>query len=159
MFKKKYIIIAVGIFSILLGSLFVNNVILAQTGGEYDPWLDYNEDGIIDVNDLHPLGQSYGSLGNPTKNVNVTNWPSSLLPEPTVRRIGVYVIGPLNTSSDDYVKAGELVVPKGEKWYLYRMDFAYFFPEAPDYRNLVITLIMRGIIVMDEVRAYQIGKS
>jgi len=75
MFKKKYIIIAVGIICILLGSFFINNVLLAQSSGEYDPWLDYNEDGTIDVNDLYPLGQTYGSSGDPTKDVFVTNWP------------------------------------------------------------------------------------
>jgi len=46
-----------------------------QGGGAYDPWLDYNEDGAIDVSDLHPLGGSYGTTGDSTKNVNVTNWP------------------------------------------------------------------------------------
>lgn len=74
MIKKKYLmILSVAIVSVLLGSLFYNNVILAQTNGsEYDPWLDYNEDGIIDVNDLSPLGQAYGSSGDPTKNVTTT---------------------------------------------------------------------------------------
>lgn len=75
MLKKRYIVIAIGIVSVLLGSLFISNIILAQTGGEYDPWLDLNEDGTIDVNDLSPMGQSYGSSGDTTKNVNVTNFP------------------------------------------------------------------------------------
>lgn len=65
MLKKKYIVTAVGILCILLGSLFVNNVILAQSGSEYDPWLDYNDDGIIDVHDLATLSQAYGSSGEP----------------------------------------------------------------------------------------------
>jgi len=74
MIKKTYLmILSVAIVSVLLGSLFYNNVILAQTSGsEYDPWLDYNEDGIIDVHDLSPLGQAYGSSGDPTKNVTTT---------------------------------------------------------------------------------------
>jgi len=74
MIKKKYLmILSVAIVSVLLGSLFINNVILAQTSGsEYDPWLDHNEDGIIDVNDLSLLGQAYGSSGDPTKNVTTT---------------------------------------------------------------------------------------
>jgi len=46
-----------------------------QGTNTYDAWLDYNEDGIIDVNDLQPLGGAYGTTGDPTKNVNVTNWP------------------------------------------------------------------------------------
>ena len=75
MIKKKYIIMALGIVSALLVSLFVTNVLLAQSSGEYDPWIDTNEDGIIDVNDLASMGQTYGTSGDPTKNVNVTNWP------------------------------------------------------------------------------------
>lgn len=66
MLKKRYIIIVLGVVSVLLGSLFVSNIILAQSGGiEYDPWLDYNDDGIIDVKDLSSLGQTYGTSGEP----------------------------------------------------------------------------------------------
>lgn len=81
--KKRYLIIPLGLVSMLLGSLLISNMILAQTNGSYDPWLDYNEDGIIDANDLSPLGQSYGSSGDATKNVVVTNWPQEveLFPE------------------------------------------------------------------------------
>ena len=50
---------------------------LTQQSGSYDPWLDYNEDGTIDVNDLSPMGHAYGSSGDPTKKVTVTNWPVS----------------------------------------------------------------------------------
>lgn len=53
-----------------------------QGSGAYDPWLDYNEDGVIDVNDLHPLGGSYGTTGDSTKNVTVTNWPVEPQPFP-----------------------------------------------------------------------------
>ncbi len=46
-----------------------------ENGGTYDPWLDYNEDGNIDADELYLIGQSYGTLGDPTKNVNVMNFP------------------------------------------------------------------------------------
>ncbi len=77
MLEKRYIIIVVGVVSILLGSLLGTNATLAQSGGEYDPWLDYNQDGIIDIYDLHPLGQAYGTSGDPisARNVAVTNFP------------------------------------------------------------------------------------
>jgi hypothetical protein len=78
--RKKYAMVALAVASVLLGSLIVNKVILAQAGGEYDPWLDYNEDGVIDVNDLSPLGDAYGSQGDSTKNVSVTNWPAPQKP-------------------------------------------------------------------------------
>jgi hypothetical protein len=73
--------------SILLAAVLLTVVIVPmstqQGGSTYDPWLDYNEDGVIDVNDLHPLGGAYGTTGDPTKNVNVTNWPVAreLFPE------------------------------------------------------------------------------
>ncbi len=47
----------------------------SQQDSEYDPWLDYNDDGIIDVNDLYQLGQAYSGSGDTTKSVNVTNFP------------------------------------------------------------------------------------
>lgn len=75
MIKKRYVVIALGAVSVLLGSLLYNNIILAQPGGEYDPWLDFDEGGTVDVNDLSSLGQAYGSSGDPTKDVNVVNWP------------------------------------------------------------------------------------
>ena len=65
--------------STLLAAILLSVVIVPmstqQGGSTYDAWLDYNEDGVIDVNDLHPLGGAYGTTGDPTKNVNVTNWP------------------------------------------------------------------------------------
>lgn len=41
--------------------------------GSYDPWLDFNEDGIIDVNELHSLGEAYGSSGDPTRNITIAS--------------------------------------------------------------------------------------
>jgi hypothetical protein len=41
----------------------------SQQGGIYDPWLDNNGDGRIDVNDLHTLAQAYGTSGDPTRNL------------------------------------------------------------------------------------------
>ena len=63
MIRKRYVIVALAIVSILLGSFLVNNLILAQSGGEYDPWLDLNDDGVIDVNDLQVLALIYGTSG------------------------------------------------------------------------------------------------
>jgi len=36
-----------------------------QQAGSYDPWLDYNDDGVIDVYDLAALAEAYGSSGEP----------------------------------------------------------------------------------------------
>jgi hypothetical protein len=43
----------------------------------YDPWYDLNESGKIDIFDVVMLASTYGTLGDPGKNVNVTNWPST----------------------------------------------------------------------------------
>jgi hypothetical protein len=42
-----------------------------QGSGSYDPWLDYDENGRIDVNELHRLGEAYGSVGDATRNVTI----------------------------------------------------------------------------------------
>jgi len=43
--------------------------------GEYDPWVDLDGDGVIDSTDSGMLGAAWGTYGDPTRNVNVTNWP------------------------------------------------------------------------------------
>ena len=35
-----------------------------QGNGSYDPWLDYDDNGSININELHRLGQAYGSVGD-----------------------------------------------------------------------------------------------
>jgi hypothetical protein len=47
------------------------------SAGTYDPWLDYNEDGYIGIDDIYTTASSFGAEGDPTKNVNVTNWQIS----------------------------------------------------------------------------------
>jgi len=42
-----------------------------QDNASYDPWLDYNEDGKIDVNELYQLGEAYGSIGDEARNVTI----------------------------------------------------------------------------------------
>lgn len=72
--NKKEFTVAVVFATILLTAALVP-MSTQQGGGEYDPWLDYNGDGKIDINELHPLGQAYGTSGDPTRDVSVTNWP------------------------------------------------------------------------------------
>ena len=50
-----------------------------QGSSAYDPWLDFNEDGVIDVNELHQLAQAYGSSGEPTRNVTVSSHVTSYM--------------------------------------------------------------------------------
>jgi hypothetical protein len=73
MIKRNLIFVVLATFC-LTAILFT--VIPVGSYGTYDPWLDSpSEDGKIDVRDVAPVAAAYGSTGNPTKNVSVTNWP------------------------------------------------------------------------------------
>lgn len=61
------------IATVLLASPFV----VGLTASQYDPWADINEDGKIDIKDIAYTAKLFGTLGDPTKNVTVTNWPAS----------------------------------------------------------------------------------
>jgi len=68
--------------TILASSVFFMNTrstIETKTAqaGTYDPWLDYNEDGYIGIDDIFSTASNFGAEGDPTKNVNVTNWQIS----------------------------------------------------------------------------------
>jgi len=47
--------------------------------GSYDPWLDYDENGIIDARELSRLGESYGSSGDITRNVTIASHVTAYL--------------------------------------------------------------------------------
>lgn len=81
----KQFVTATTFAMILLTMAFIP--ISSQQIGEYDPWLDYNEDGKIDIKDLATAAKAYGTLGDPTKNVNITNWP----PDYTVQTVSINV--------------------------------------------------------------------
>ena len=73
---RKDVIVAVLATFCLTATLFMVTTSKSQSGvGEYNPWADYNGDGTIDIFDIVPGAVSFGSEGDPTKNVNVTNWP------------------------------------------------------------------------------------
>lgn len=64
----------------VLSALCLTMILAAPTNslvGYYDPWLDINDDGDIDMIDVAASARAFGSFGDPTKNVTVTNWPVS----------------------------------------------------------------------------------
>ena len=67
--NKKHIL-----FSTLV-SIALLTMLYTPLSGSYDPWVDFDEDGSVEYDDLVSLAGSYGSSGPPTKNVNVTNFP------------------------------------------------------------------------------------
>lgn len=66
---------------LFIGTRSVSNSRAVKTGdyvpGQYDPWLDVNDDGMIEMMDYFYLGYGYGTSGDPAKDVSVTNWPSA----------------------------------------------------------------------------------
>jgi len=73
--RRKSLVIAVLFTFCLTVSVF--SVIPVSSSGTYDPWLDSNDDGKIDLKDYFAVGKAYGTSGDPTKNVTVANWPKS----------------------------------------------------------------------------------
>jgi hypothetical protein len=75
MITRKTLIITVLCTFCLTVSIF--SIMPVSSIGTYDPWLDYNGDGKIDLKDVYPMHLAYGAAGDSTKNVNVTNWQIS----------------------------------------------------------------------------------
>jgi len=78
MIRKDVIIAVVAIFC-LTASLFMVATSKSQTGSEYDPWADYNADGIIDIFDIVPVALTFGTAGDSTKNVTIAGRASKLI--------------------------------------------------------------------------------
>ena len=66
--KKHFLFSALISFALL-------TFVFAPLTSSYDPWIDYDDDGTVDLDDLSVLAGAYGTSGDPTKNVNVTNFP------------------------------------------------------------------------------------
>jgi hypothetical protein len=79
---RKDLIIAVLATFCLTATIFLIIPIRSQTVGQYDPWLDINGDGKIDGKDIAMVARAFGTGGDPTRNVTVTNWPSQLVAYP-----------------------------------------------------------------------------
>jgi hypothetical protein len=74
MIIKKEVIIVLFAFC-LASAIFA--VMPVSSIGTYDPWLDINDDGKIDLKDVYTMNKAYATYGDPTKNVVVTNWPNA----------------------------------------------------------------------------------
>ena len=63
---KRDLIVAVLLTFCFAVTLFtVVPTIGSPDAGDYDPWLDYNDDGEIDMRDIGPVARAYGSNGTP----------------------------------------------------------------------------------------------
>ncbi len=45
----------------------------------YDPWFDHDSDGDIDIFDIVPPANAYGTTGNPAKNITITGHATELV--------------------------------------------------------------------------------
>lgn len=63
--------------TVLAGVLLSSILFIGLTGsaGVYDPYADYDADGDIDIFDVVPMAEAYGTTGDPTRNVTVINLP------------------------------------------------------------------------------------
>ena len=66
--KKAILTMAV----LILAPLFLVHV---TTSTPYDPWYDFDDDGDIDIYDIVDIAGRYGTSGDSTRNVSVTNFP------------------------------------------------------------------------------------
>ena len=105
-------VLNIALLSLLLIMLLANATTGTNEDG-YDPWVDYDENGTIDQTDLYHFARSYGETGDPTKNVNITNWPTQQ-PEPVYKVITVWdkeyvswtVYGGLHTIATERIYTG-----------------------------------------------------
>ena len=74
--------ISITLLILLLSSLFY--VGMTSSASVYDPYADYDSDGDIDIFDVVPVASVYGTSGDSTRNVTVTNWPLLVSPETAV---------------------------------------------------------------------------
>jgi hypothetical protein len=79
MVTKKGLVIAVLATFCLTSVLFMIRPIGSNPGiGEYDPWNDLNSDGAVDIYDAINLAGTYGTSGDPTKNVTIAGHANKL---------------------------------------------------------------------------------
>jgi hypothetical protein len=77
MTTKKDLVIAILCTFCLTATLFTIIPTRSSTTNsrEYDPWTDISGDGIIDYLDISISARLFGTTGDPTRNINVTNFP------------------------------------------------------------------------------------
>jgi hypothetical protein len=87
--------------SILLGLALVQSS--SQQDSAYNPWLDYNDDGIIDVYDLEALGQVYGTSGTPLNTPMALKYDSGWLDITSMQGKYIFINHNLNLGTQNFV--------------------------------------------------------
>jgi hypothetical protein len=131
----KNCLVAAVLSAIVLALVFIP-LSGSQTAMPYDPWADINDDGYIDGKDVSYTARLFGTTGDPTKNVNVTNWPQDR--PPTAKRGAQKVI-----IQDTVYPPTQLAAPGyGDVEYYYWM----FKPEGKliNVTNIYVNIIWRA---------------
>jgi hypothetical protein len=71
------VVLIIVLLTSILANATINRSATADVG-KYDPWVDYDDNGLIDIFDVVAVGIAFGTTGDPTKNVNVTNFPTEM---------------------------------------------------------------------------------
>jgi hypothetical protein len=76
---RRDVLIAVLVTFCLTSALFTVKPSGSQSTLSYNPWMDINDDGRIDIYDVVSVTAIYGKTGDPTKNVSVSNYGFKVL--------------------------------------------------------------------------------
>ena len=103
---------------------------LTRSAAPYDAWLDTNDDGTINMRDIGATVQAFGTSGDPTKNVNVTNWPSCRVTLHSINctwtdGYGAYSLPNLGSTAG-YSRMGIMIVARDWKQTVNIEDYANF---------------------------------
>ena len=84
--KKDWIIAISLTFCLTATLLMMVSTESSSSVSEYDPWIDLNEDGTIDILDITNVAIAFRTSGDPTRTVNVVNshyqWTDRRIIEP-----------------------------------------------------------------------------
>jgi len=73
--KKDLVIAVLSTFCLTATLFMIMPTRSSSAERQYDPWGDYNDDGKISIGDIVSTISLFGTYGDPTKNVSVTNFP------------------------------------------------------------------------------------
>jgi hypothetical protein len=113
---RKDLVLAVLATFCLTVTLF--SLVPVRSSLPYSPWSDtFDENGKIDMKDIGNIAAQFGTTGDPTKNVNVMNWPPEFDNVPTYVNISwnptgfVHSIEGCFFSTNGYAKMSIFITP------------------------------------------------
>lgn len=144
--KKDLIIVALATFCLTTTLFMIIPTKSNPSAGEFNNWADINDDGTVDLYDAINLANAFGTSGDATKNVNVTNWQDAY----TVERYS-------DTINVSYVPNGI-----GRMFPVYVGGFSRFTvlielvqPDPTDYLTYDINITINAVYwMLDQNRGY-----